>query len=247
MNSSIAQFLTVFVLAVIPGMTVSPVSVAQEDRSQAWSIARGGQLYDSWFAVLGHTPPQETHPAYPAAGKQKGSVTWRCKECHGWDYRGAKGAYEVGSHFTGIRGIRDMVGVPPEKIVAIIKDANHRYTNEMIPASEMEKLALFVSLGQIEMDLYVDRASKKVRGDPGRGAPAFQNLCAVCHGFDGKSLNFRDEKKPEYIGTISQENPWEFLHKARFGQPGIPMISLIVLPIQDVVDIAAYAQTLPQK
>jgi thiosulfate dehydrogenase len=247
MNSSAAQFLTASVLVVIAGMTASPFSVAQEGRSQAWSIARGGQLYDSWFAVLGHTPLQETHPAYPAAGKQKGGVTWRCKECHGWDYRGAKGAYEAGSHFTGIRGIRDMVGVPPEKIVAIIQDANHRYTNEMIPASEMEKLALFVSLGQIDMDLYVDRASKKVRGDPGHGAPAFQNLCAVCHGFDGKSLNFRDENKPEYVGTIAHENPWEFLHKARFGQPGIPMISLIVLPIQDVVDIAAYAQTLPQE
>ena len=117
----------------------------------------------------------------------------------------------------------------------------------MIPRGEMEKLAMFVSLGQIDMDLYVERTTKKARGEARRGAPAYQTICAVCHGFDGKVMNFGDEKNPEYIGTIAHENPWEFLHKARFGQPGIPMISLIVVPVQDVVDILAYAQTLPEK
>ncbi len=40
-----------------------------------WAIARGGQLYDKWWAVLELEPPAETHPAYPAAGKKKGSTT----------------------------------------------------------------------------------------------------------------------------------------------------------------------------
>jgi thiosulfate dehydrogenase len=30
--------------------------------------------------------PQGTHPSYPKAGKKTGAGTWRCKECHGWDY-----------------------------------------------------------------------------------------------------------------------------------------------------------------
>ena len=45
---------------------------ADEDRSDVWSIARGGQLYDKWWAVLGHEKPEDTHPAYPADGKRKG-------------------------------------------------------------------------------------------------------------------------------------------------------------------------------
>ena len=71
---------------------VSLVAADEDDRSEVWSVARGGQLYDKWWAVLGHDKPKQTHPAYPAEGKQKGDSTWRCKECHGWDYRGADGA-----------------------------------------------------------------------------------------------------------------------------------------------------------
>jgi thiosulfate dehydrogenase len=221
------------------------LTAGADERSQVWDIARGGQLYDKWYAVLARTPPEETHPAYPAEGKKKGSSTWRCKECHGWDYRGAKGAYGTGSHYTGIGGLRDLVGTDSEGVMKTLRDDNHRYTEEMIPDSELRQLALFVSLGQTDMDLYVQRASKESRGDPQRGAALFQTICTVCHGFDGKAINFKDENKPEFVGTVAIENPWEFIHKARFGQPGIPMIALIALPMEDIADLLAFAQTLP--
>ncbi len=63
----------------------------------------------------------------------------------------------------------------------------------------------------------------------------------------GKLTNFHDPEDPEFVGTVAQKNPWEFLHKARFGQPGIPMIVLITLPLDDLADLLAYAQTLPAK
>lgn len=229
---------------------LAPVTTAadsEELRSQLWHIARGGQLYDNWGKVLGKDLPAETHPAYPASGKQKGAATWRCKECHGWDYKGTAGAYGKGSHYTGIKGLRAMVGTDPKAIVEIITDANHRYTEAMIGRGEMEKLAIFVSLGQIDMDQHIDRATRKSRGEAGRGAATYQTICAVCHGFDGKALNFGTTEAPEYVGTIARENPWEFMHKARFGQPGIPMISLITLPEATLADLLAVAQTLPEK
>lgn len=229
---------------VVP-MTTSADS--EEARSQVWDIARGGQLYDNWGKVLGKELPAETHPAYPASGKQKGEATWRCKECHGWDYKGADGAYGKGSHYTGIKGLRAMVGADPKAIAKIITDDKHRYTEAMIGRREVEKLALFVSLGQIDMDQHIDRATRKSRGEAGRGAPTYQTICAVCHGFDGKTLNFKTPEAPEYVGTIARENPWEFMHKARFGQPGIPMISLITLPDATLADLLAVAQTLPEK
>jgi len=237
----------VSILAIVCLPLGSAIADDEPAMTSVWDIARGGQLYDKWYAVLAKQPPEETHPSYPAEGQQKGAGTWRCKECHGWDYRGNRGAYGSGSHFTGIRGIREMVGVNVADIVQILGDDRHQYSDDMIPPAEKEKLAKFVSLGQIDMDLYVDRTTKTSRGDPAHGATYYQTICAVCHGFDGKALNFHAPDDPEYVGTIAKENPWEFMHKARFGQPGIPMISLIALPIEDIADLLAYSHTLPDK
>ncbi len=227
-----------------------PAAKAQEELAgdtELWTITRGGRLYDSWMKELLRDPPAGTHPAYPAAGKKKGASTWRCKECHGWDYKGADGAYGKGSHYTGIKGIREFVGRDPKTIAPILRDETHGYTKELLPDKAVDALALFVSRGQVDMDLYIDRATRKARGEAARGARFFQTVCAVCHGFDGKTINFKDEKKPEYIGTVAHENPWETLHKTANGQPGVPMVSLRALDIQDLVDILAYAQTLPVK
>jgi thiosulfate dehydrogenase len=230
--------------------TVPAPAAAQdgpEVETDIFTIARGGLLYDKWYAVLEHDPPDRTHPAYPAAGKQKGGSTWRCKECHGWDYKGVDGAYGKGSHYTGIKGIRAYVGTPIAAVEAIIRNDTHGYTEDMIPDSAVTKLALFVSLGQVDMDQYIDRATKTARGNVERGARFYQTICAVCHGFEGKAINFKDEEKPEYIGTVGNANPWETLHKIRNGQPGVGMVALGALSIQDQVDILAYTQTLPEK
>ena len=66
------------------------------DVTDIWDIARGGQLYDNWMDVLELDPPPGRHPAYSAAGQKDGAATWRCKECHGWDYglRGTVAASE---------------------------------------------------------------------------------------------------------------------------------------------------------
>ena len=209
-------------------------------------ITRGGVLYDNWYSALGKGAPKNTHPAYPKAGKKKGATTWRCKECHGWDYKGVSGAYGKGSHYTGVGGIRDMTHAPLAATVAILKDKTHGYGN-LIPEKDLQALAHFVSHGQIDADEYIDRATKKAKGDVANGERIFQTTCARCHGADGKLINFGDEKGPEYIGTVASDNPWEALHKIRMGQPGVPMISMLAFDIQDHVDILAYAQTLPAK
>ncbi|HEX9687374.1 MAG TPA: c-type cytochrome [Burkholderiales bacterium] len=209
-------------------------------------IDRGGVLYDKWYGVLGTKPPKETHPAYPKAAKQKGASTWRCKECHGWDYKGARGAYSKGSHYTGIVGIRNMTHAPIGATISILKSKTHGFGG-LIPEKDLEALAHFVAHGQIDTDNYVDRATKKVRGDPARGERIYQTTCARCHGSDGKQMNFNTPEDPEYIGTVASENPWETLHKIRMGQPGVPMISMLAFDIQDHLAILAYAQTLPQK
>ncbi len=237
--SALAGVLLVGAVALAP-------PVAAQDPT-IWDIARGGQLYDNWWALLDAEPPEDTHPAYPAVGRKKGSATWRCKECHGWDYKGEDGAYGKGSHFTGLKGVRRMVGVDPEKIVDTILDETHVYTTAMLPIGAIRKLAMFLSLGQLDMDQYIDRATLRARGDVRRGAAFYHTICGVCHGADGKEINFATEDDPRYIGTVANENPWESLHKIRNGQPGVGMVALRVLDTQQQVDILAYTQTLPTR
>lgn len=215
--------------------------------TEDWEIGFGGRLYDNWYEALALDEPEATHPAYPRDGKSSGASTWRCKECHGWDYKGVDGAYAEGSHFTGIAGIQQMVGADPRRIVDVLSNDMHGFSTNLIPVEAMERLALFVTRGQHETDVYVDFNSKKARGDAARGERYFQNICAACHGFDGKALNFGDDDEPEFIGTVATENPWETLHKIRNGQPGQPMPALRILPMQDLVDIVAYSQTLPMR
>lgn len=241
----------VFVLLI----TVSSLTADETEKLSGMKFAQlawGGILYDDWPLELG-IKINETHPSYPAKGMQEGATTWRCKECHGWDYKGKAGASldfcsVEGSRYTGIGGIRSYANVSTEEIIKALKDNTHAF-GDKLPEIALVPLALFVSYGQIDMDLYVGRNSKKTIGDPTNGGRIYLTTCIKCHGSDGKGINFRDEKKPMYIGTAAKENPWETLHKIRWGHPGpgTQMIPLLFLSLKEQIDVLSFCQTLPDK
>lgn len=206
-------------------------------------LAMGGILYDNWPSELG-VKIVSTHPSYPAEGKKKGETTWRCKECHGWDYKGVAGAYSKGSHFSGIKGIRAYANQDPKGIVKVLQDDTHAL-GKMVDDDALEALSLFVAYGQIDTDLYIDRATKKSIGDPANGGRIYLSTCTKCHGLDGTDINFKTEEKPVYVGTAANDNPWETLHKIRWGHPGSQMISLLFLDLKEQLDVLAFCQTLP--
>lgn len=240
---------TLAALLGLGSLAVPTLVQADTGKTDAWMLAQGGRLYDDWAKVLHrwYMKDAKTHPAYPKTGQQKGADTWRCKECHGWDYKGRDGSYAKGSHFTGIKGLRDAAGMAPEQIARVLRDGTHGYTDLMLSDEDVGALALFVSRGQIDVEPLIQRASKKSNGDAKRGADFYQSICVTCHGFDGRQINFDTPKSPEYLGTVANDNPWEALHKMRSGQPGVPMPSLGILSLQDLMDTLAYLQTLPTK
>ncbi len=124
---------------------------APAEPSETWTIAAGGRIYDNRWEALDRPEPTTTNPAYPKTAKQTGAATWRCKECHGWDYKRKDGIYREGSHYAAIEGIDGAIGRPVEQIEAILRDANHPYTRAMIRDEEMRRVALFVSKGQVDM------------------------------------------------------------------------------------------------
>jgi thiosulfate dehydrogenase len=239
---------SVLVFSAVMLSGAGPAYAAEE----ASSIARGGRLYDTWWAVAGTAKPDTAHPGYPAEGqyKGKGGADWRCKECHGWDYLGKDGAYGQGSHATGIVGIRAAEGKDPGVIIEILKRPVHGFNMSMLSEQDFQDLALFVSKGQVDMDQYIDRASKTPKNaDAGNGEPVFNTVCAKCHGKDGlhdeEGDLIGDDLEP--LGHVAKSNPWETLHKIRHGQPDENMPSLLVFDVQIALDLLAYMQTLPEE
>ena len=216
--------------------------------SESWTLAAGGRIYDNWWEALDRDKPTNTNPAYPTSAKKSGAVTWRCKECHGWDYRGKDGVYSKGSHHTGIPGIGGSQGKDVVMVMKTLRDENHPYTAEMINDTELARVAAFVSRGQVDMSKFMDAATRKVNaGDEKRGRNIFQTVCAACHGFDGRLLDWGNGDEHNYVGTEAVDVPDEVMHKVLSAHPGVQMVNLRAFPYQDAIDVMAYAATLPIK
>lgn len=214
--------------------------------------ARGGKLYDRWWAALGVEAPTGDQPlwATQTTNTLTGGDTWRCKECHGWDYKGKDGAYGSGSHFTGFPGVLSLSGEDPNEILSILKGStnpDHDFSKVM-DGQALIDLALFLNQGLID-DAAIVNADKspQASGNAETGKAIFA-LCSTCHGPKGTAINFDNDSAPEYLGVVASDNPWEFLHKARFGQPGV-----LIMPAgfsmnrqtQEYIDLVTYVQTLP--
>jgi mono/diheme cytochrome c family protein len=111
----------------------------------------------------------------------------------------------------------------------------------------VNNLATFLKSYLIDVSPLIDSETKEaVGGDPAHGEELY-TACTACHGEDGRTINFGDDEEPEFVGTIALDNPWEFLHKVRAGQPGTGMPASLDADwmMDDLLDLLAFAQTLP--
>lgn len=218
------------------------------------SIARGGQLYDNWWrATTTTSKPEGDHLLWKeqTTNQRSGYSTYRCKECHGWDYQGKDGAYREGSHYTGFMGVLDASNrftlSELEGVLKGITHADHDFST-ILSSKDISDLALFLKKGTIDTSGFINHDGSIALANPDLGAKLYENNCTHrCHGHYGTIINFGDKKKPEYVGTIARKNPWEFIHKVRAGQPGTRMPSSIISHWQqnDILNLLAYARTLP--
>ncbi len=217
---------------------------------------RGGQLYDKWWVVNGAIAPTGDHPLWafrPDMGSntRTGPDTWRCKECHGWDYKGVDGAYGSGSHRTGFGGVFNTTLTPQELFDLLEADAPETGGHDMDSAGMSDRdlwdVVKMTVDSTIDTDIYIAPNATFV-GNEFSGGFWYGTACSSCHGNNGTDINLGTEANPAYVGTIAVQNPWEFFHKIRFGQPGAEMPSLDLLgwSLQRAADIGAKAATLPQ-
>ncbi len=228
------------------GFYQSSVDDAPNNPSTAWMIAYGGRLYDLWWGVLLNDPPKTTHPAYPADGLLRGSETWRCVSCHGWDYKGRDGELGKRDAKIGIKGIDGMAGMAPAKIEAVIRNDIHGYSEPLLPDNAVKALALFVSKGALDAKDRIAAEKNYVRGNAERGRAVFQNVCAMCHDFDGGAW-IGEEEEQLSLARVIKTNPWRALHKVMNGQTFADMPAMRVFGPDVLLDVLSYAQTLPTR
>jgi mono/diheme cytochrome c family protein len=232
-----------------PAATIAPLGASAADHFAKADMTRGGQLYDNWWkvpSVPGKTEPSGTNPDYAKTkGKATGSATFRCKECHAWDYTGKDGVAGLqGTHRT----------ASPEAIYKVLReglpDGSHKVYAALLSEADTWDLVRFIKEGIIDLTPHIALSKKEPIGADARAGAGRFSICANCHDVDGKKMNFHAlPKDPEYVGTVAVENPAEFVHKVRFGQPGTKMPSAIKIgwSTKDVIDVLAHARTLPVK
>jgi len=227
-------------------------------------IIAGGQLYDHWMNTKGVATPANDNPLWilQSTNNRTGADTWRCAECHGWDYKGRDGQFGPGSdHYTGFKGVY-AIGTDTAKsetdVFNVIKfgltGSIHRY-GDYLSDADIQALAKFIKQGLINTDLYISPSNgNALNANISNGKTQFESSdltndagCAACHGADGLAINFGTTNLPESLGTLGRQNPWEVLHKARFGQPAtiMPSAEAKGLSLSILIDVMGYIQTLP--
>ncbi len=226
---------------------------AQTPSPSVPGLVKGALLYDKWFAALGINPPAGNMPIWSrqTTNTRSGPDTWRCVECHGWDYRGVAGAYASGSHYTGFPDIKTVTQTLSEQDIVDhlkgLKDPDHNFSSYLNDTA-LSQLAVFLKNGLIDDSQYIDPVSLRViDADINHGKQLYDSVCAQCHGADGKKIIFRTEGIDEYLGSVATRDPWRFLHRTRFGTAGtsMPVGYTLGWTPADGRDILAYAHTLP--
>ncbi len=245
---------------------------------------KGGLLYDKWWREAGLAAPTTDHPLWASrpdlvSNTRSGSTTWRCKECHGWDYKGVDGAYATGSHRTGFPGILGTT-LQPSQMFELLKNPpsveltnGHDYASvglsdaaiwdvvKMALVSTTDVAGVIGACSTSATSCTIDNEcpmgetcnAKGFVGNALFGQIDYVNLCSSCHdpasglGGLGTGINFGSDLSPVYVGTVAAGNPWEFIHKVRFGHPASPMpaMDLLGFTLQDAADLGAYSATLP--
>jgi thiosulfate dehydrogenase len=135
-----------------------------------------------------------------------------------------------------------------DTIVAFINgSANSDHDFSAMGDEAINNLATFLKSNLIDVSPLIDSETKAAIGGDKANGESLYAACSACHGEDGRLINFGDDDDPTYVGTVALDNPWEFLHKVRAGQPGTAMPASLDADwsMDDLLDLLAFSQTLP--
>ena len=191
---------------------------------------RGGQLFDNWMTVTNTAKP-DTMPG------EDGPVTdtghgFRCKNCHGWDYRGSDGIYGPdykNKSYTAPVDLYLASGEPAAELRDHIINGHHGMPafGDYLSARDVEDLVAFIKQEMVDTTeifrLSPDGNHYQLMpgGDAEAGHLFIQQKCAICHGPDGTGILVDDGHYT--LGSHSRQKAYEDHHKIAYGNPGSVM------------------------
>lgn len=248
----ILNFIIISVLVVIV-ISVNQISVSANDLQQEPNpVSLGAQIFDDWTSVVDNAPvPVGDHPIWSRQTNNTiaGIETWRCVNCHGWDYQGKDGAFGFGPYSTGFPSILEASTENTSYLKGALsgeKDAQHNFST-LMSEEELESVVTFIQTGLIDDNEYIDVFSREVlEGNLENGKQKYSETCASCHGEDGTKATFRFEGREVALGTLAVQDPWRFLHRTRFGTaraPEMPIGYDLGWTAEDGRDVLFYVQS----
>ena len=248
----IFSFIMILILLVIV-VSFTQVNVSAESNHQEINpVSLGAQIYDDWTSVVKDAPlPVGNHPIWSRQTNStiSGIETWRCVNCHGWDYQGKEGAFGFGPYSTGFPSILEASSESSTYLVGALSggdDAQHDFSS-LMSEEELESVVSFIQTGVIDDNEYIDIFTRKViNGNLSNGKEKYKAACASCHGEDGTQATFRYEGREVALGTLAVQDPWRFLHRTRFGTaraPEMPIGYDLGWTAEDGRDVVYYVQS----
>jgi len=245
-------WITLFCLAVISVLAAKSGSLPEQNGQPGDAVA-GARIYQNWMIALDIKPPEGDQPLWSEqeSNERSGDVTWRCKECHGWDYKGAEGAFGPGSvRYTGFPSLEGSVGTSQEEVLAWLDGSNNPNHNflEITNPNALNNLAVFLRTMQADLALIIDYDTGEAMGDEISGAELYASACEECHGSTGRRINFSAAGSPLYVGDLATVDPWKTAHAIRFGSVlgDMPGTEEVGWSLGKVADVIAFSQTLPR-
>jgi hypothetical protein len=113
----------------------------------------------------------------------------------------------------------------------------------------LNNLAAFLRTQQVDTSLLIYPQTGESLGDRDRGRDLYFDSCAKCHGSTGSAINFGTAIDPLYLGDLGVSDPWQTVHKIRFGtatNARMPASEEQDWSLSMVADVLAYLQTLPR-
>lgn len=247
----ILRFTLILVLIIIV-VSLNHQTVSATDNDQESNpVSLGAQIYDDWTSIVENAPvPVGDHPIWSRQTNNTvaGIETWRCVNCHGWDYQGKDGAYGFGPYSTGFPSILEASSESSDYLRGALtgeNDAQHDFSS-LMNEEELDSVLAFIQTGLVDDNEYIDIFTRKViDGNLANGKEKYQEACASCHGEDGTLATFRYEGREVALGTLAIQDPWRFLHRTRFGTaraPEMPIGYDLGWTAEDGRDVVYYVQ-----
>ena len=127
----------------------------------------------------------------------------------------------------------------PAKDAALVKDAPAPGSPGDTLTREDKRMAYLVYK-------LLDKKGKIKGANLKRGAKLFYQNCRPCHGEDGHRINFNPMGDPAFIGQRARNDMPTFWYQMNFGDEDRNMEAYYdELTLDEMKDIAGYAQTLP--